>query len=113
MMSQSRSPITGRPHLRPLLCREPSTDAVAVASDSDEAAQLFDGMRASIDALVGEPSKAEITAALRSLLEHGDVVSHHLPSSHWRSCEGIMQAASLANIQSSQMVVVPALGLHV
>jgi hypothetical protein len=78
----SKSPHATEPHSRSLSCREPSTDAVSVALDSDEATQLFEGMRTSIDALVGEPSKAEITAALRSLLEHGDVVSHHIPSSH-------------------------------
>ncbi len=59
-------------------CRELSTDAVA--SDGDEATQILDDMRITIDALVGEPSKAEITAALRSLLEHGDVVSRHVLS---------------------------------
>ena len=78
----SKSPNAAEPHLRPLSCRDSSTDDVAVALDSDEATQLLEGMRTSIDALVGEPSKAEITAALRSLLEHGDVVSHHIPSSH-------------------------------
>lgn len=43
--------------------------------DTAEAAQLYDSMGTSIDSLVGAPSKSEITAALRSLLEHGNVVS--------------------------------------
>ena len=58
-------------------CRlsDPDASAAAHGSDSEQASQLFIDMRASLNSLVGQPSKAEITAALRSQLEQGDVVS--------------------------------------
>ncbi|CAK0739001.1 hypothetical protein CVIRNUC_001123 [Coccomyxa viridis] len=53
--------------------------------DGHVALQLCGSLGSLLSALVGQPSKAEITAALRSLLEHGDVagarsLSRELPS---------------------------------
>ena len=45
--------------------------------DDHEAMQLCGSLESLLGTLVGQPSKAEITAALRSLLEHGDVVGMH------------------------------------
>ena len=49
--------------------------------DGHVALQLCGSLGSLLSALVGQPSKAEITAALRSLLEHGDVVGMRPPQS--------------------------------
>ena len=57
------------------LCRLDQAEEPSAGIDGHEALQLCCSLESLLGNLVGQPSKAEITAALRSLLEHGDVVS--------------------------------------
>ena len=56
------------------MCRLGQAEEASAGVDGHEALQLCCSLESMLGALVGLPSKAEITAALRSLLEHGDVV---------------------------------------
>ena len=60
------------------MCRLRQADEPIAGMDDPEALQLCGSLESLLGALVGQPSKAEITAALRSLLEHGDVVRMRL-----------------------------------
>ena len=64
-------------HCVPCCCRvsNPDTGSASYDDSDEQSSQLFTEMGISLNKLVGQTGKAEITAALRTQLQHGDVVS--------------------------------------